>query len=474
MANANELDFFGEGTAAKPAAAPPGAATSTVDRNVWERANKATQPRDLLDKNHATANSDPTLSMAAHNAGNIGGAGGAYNAVSDAGRAAFDYYRDIRNPSSVKDFLNSKGEDVGVTRAGDAMLGTVGDTFQVGTPFNMLDRVVDPTTGLGTTADGVGGRAVTGATPGTAAAAKLLQGATPDSPGDLLTAGAGGIGKTLNDALGGGSEQTFDASGADRGGMGSYAGDFDRVRGFGDAARGLGADVLSGATLPGGAGAGKQESVMKKALAFKPTAQQGVANELGAFTAQPEGAASKAQLLLDEVTQKGMGDALSVARSGRARDAGSVARALNVAQAENAFTGADAARSGALLRAQEAQDFRNQQLQALGQKGQLAQGVDQTKLGALNLGGDIANQIRSGNVAERGQTLNYSQGQQQIGAGLESDVLKTIPQLEQIRHEDQFDLTPQQKLLQAKLGQGPDKTTADYVTALLGDVLGAI
>ena len=68
----------------------------------------------------------------------------------------------------------------------------------------------------------------------------------------------------------------------------------------------------------------------------------------------------------------------------------------------------------------------------------------------------------------------FNLGEDQIGAGMETDALKTIPQFEQVRHDDQFELTPQQKLAAAKMGGAPEKTTADYVTALLGDVLTAI
>jgi hypothetical protein len=92
----------------------------------------------------------------------------------------------------------------------------------------------------------------------------------------------------------------------------------------------------------------------------------------------------------------------------------------------------------------------------------------------LGLQGDLASALRSGNVQERGQTLNYAQGQDQLGVQQQGDVLDTIPKLEQIRHSDQFSLTPQQQLEAARMGQGKDKTTADYVTALLGDVLGVL
>ena len=388
-----------------------------------------------------------------------------------------------------------------MSHAGDAM---IGNPLQISNPldFNPLNAVLDPNKGLGTTAGGRGGQPIGASIP-----ADLRDAMTPGR-GGMAEGGAGGFG----DLFGGGvSGPSFDTSGADRGGMGlggAYGENLGRAQGLGDSARQLGADVMSGAAMPGGAGAQAQGDALDRAMAFAPTAQQGAQGKVDAFASGPRAqqstmkaldsfvkekeGPSKAQLLLDQATQDSMGDALSLARSGRARDAGSAARALNVAQAENAATGVDAARSGGLLRAQEAQDFRNQKLQALGQKGdlaksldtgtlgaldigaQLGQGRDQTALGALNLGGDLANQIRQGNINERGQSLDFAQGQQQIGAGLEGDVLGTIPKLEEIRHADQYELTPQQKLAQAKLQGGPDKTTADYVTGLLGDVLGAL
>ncbi len=510
MANANELDFFGEGTAAKPAvAAPTAAPTDPTAKAAWERANRATQPRDITTTSQASqaVGYDPGAATTAFTGGNIGGASGAYNTVSDAGRDAFDYYRDIRDPSSVKDYVNAMGERTGVSRAGDAAIGTLGDTFQIGTPFNALDRTVDPDKGLGISGQPT---AVTGMTPGTRAAAGVLQGATPNTPGALGAAGVGGVGDALDAALAGpGGNIPIDASGADRGGMGSYAADFDRHRGLADSARGLGADVLSGKTAgPNAADAQRQNDVMGQVGAFSPEASaraaksaanfaagpkaaSGVLSDVTAFAQGPEGPSS-ASLLQDEASQKAMADVLSVSRSGRARDAGSQARAANMAQAEIAGMGVDNARNAALLRNKEANDARAQQLQALGLSGDLAQGLDTTKLGALSLQGDLAKsrdanalqalgiqgdlatQMRGQGISERGQGLDFMQGQQQIGAGLESDVLKTIPQLEQIRHDDQFDLTPQQKLAAAKLGGPPDKTTTDYVVGLLGDVLGVL
>jgi hypothetical protein len=502
--SATQYDFFGGSDEdlgpVGAGSTAPGQAADPNDATQWKRDQQKQQPKDLI---HT---SNP--SVGALGAG--GGATGAYDALSDKGRDAFDYYRDIRDPGNINDYFDAMGERVGVSHAGDAAIGGVSDTLGMGSGFDILDRVVDPNSGLGTNA-GNGGRPITALTPNTAAAAGVLQGATPNSPGGLAAAGVGGVNDALTSLLGGlgGNDIPIDASGADRGGMADYSGDLNRVRGLADGARGLGADVLSGAVAgPNAADAQRQSDALGKVNTFAPKAAESAAKAAKNFAAGPKEASgvladvnafakgpagpSSASLLQDEASQKAMADVLSVSRSGRARDAGSQARAANVAQAEIASMGVDNARNAALLRNKEANDARAQQLQALGLSGDLAQGLDTTKLGALNLqgdlaksrdssalqalglGSDLATQMRGQGISERGQGLDFMQGQQQIGAGLESDVLKTIPQLEQIRHDDQFELTPQQKLAAAKLGGPPDKTTTDYVVGLLGDVLGVL
>lgn len=492
-----------------PAPIAPGQASDPNQTAAIQREQDRQKTRNLVSRADASQalGYDPGAASRAHTGGNIGGATGGYNTVSDAGRDTYDYYRDIRDPGTVKNFFNAMGEDAGVTHAGDALIGGVGDTFSVGTPFDLVDRTIDPNKGLGTTADGRGGRPLLADNPELAG---MIQGATPGSPGALLDAGAGGVQDALDAALGGpGGNIPIDASGADRGGMSDRSGDLSRVRGLADSARSLGGDVLSGAVAgPNAADAQRQSDTLGKVNAFAPKASERAAqsaakfasgpkaatdvlSQVNAFAQGPEGPSS-ASLLQDEASQKAMADVLSVSRSGRARDAGSQARAANMAQAEIAGMGVDNARNAALLRNKEANDARSQQLQALGLSGDLAQGLDTTKLGALNLqgdlaksrdssalqalglGSDLASQMRGQGITERGQGLDFLQGQQQIGAGLESDVLKTIPQLEQIRHDDQFDLTPQQKLAAAKMGGPPDKTTTDYVVGLLGDVLGVL
>jgi hypothetical protein len=494
VANANEMDFFGEGLADQGEAAP-GGGTSQADKGAWERANKAAKPRDLIPGSIGDQTSGAPLRD-----GNVWD-----DVFSDKTKDTYNYYRDIRDPNNVTDFFNAMGEDAGVTHAGDALIGDFSDNFRISNPleFNPLDRVTDPNTGLGTTADGQGGQPI---------------GASMD-PGlrDAMTPGIGQMGGDALDrvlsAIGGmgGPDVPIDASGADRGGMGlggAYSVQLDAAAQQGANARSLGSDVLSGKVAgPNAADSQRQGDALDRALAFKPQASDRAAKSAANFAAGPKAAndvlgkvnafaqgpegPSSASLLQDEASQKAMSDVLSVSRSGRARDAGSQARAANVAQGEIAGMGVDNARNAALLRNKEANDARSQQLSALGLSGDLAQGLDSTKLGALslqgdlaksrdannlgalNLGSDIASQMRGAGIQERGQSLDFMQGQEQIGAGLTGDVLKTIPALENIRHQDQFELTPQQKIAAAKLGGAPDKTATDYVTALLGDVLGA-
>lgn len=440
--------------------AAPGQAVTPSEVAAYNRAAGAARPKNLITDmtgGSALGHTDADKKVA-YDMGNIGGATGAYNMTSDAGRKSFDEMHRLGTPgavSSMGDFLDNMGEKVGVSGVDKAINTVPGISMN---PFASVRQ----TGNLGTTADGKGGQALDSgaAAPAFDAMGKLA------SPGGVASAAGNAI-QGLGD-----SGPNFDTSGADRGGMGSHAGDLGRVQGIADQARAGGAGVLGGTVAPGGAGIDQQQAALRKAGAYTPAAQKGAMGDVKAFAAAPEGA-SAAEQLLNKGQQGAMADVLAAARSGRARDAGSQARAMNVAQGELAGMGVDAARDAATLRAQESQQGKQNQLSALGLQGQLASGLDQSNLQALGLQGDLANQMRQGNIAERGQTLGYDQGMNQIGAGLESDALKTIPQLEGIRHQDQFDLTPQQKLAAAKMGN-PSKTTADYVTGLLGDVLSAL
>jgi hypothetical protein len=308
----------------------------------------------------------------------------------------------------VTDLLNAGGEKVGVSQAGNAIdnsyMGLANPLDPIGYLQSGAKPMLDPNTGIGVSGTG---QSVGAMAPG---AASLITD-TNVSPGDALSAamgGAGGLG-------GGGAGSLGDPSGADRGGMQTTPAMMAQ----------RGQEAL--ARNPAG-GAGVQQ-------------QQDVLDQVMAFANRPQSGPSQAQLMLQQASQGNMADVLSAARSGRARDAGSQARAMNVAQGEIAGLGVDAARNASMLRAQEEQDFRGQQLAALG------------------LGGDVSGAIRGAGVQERGQNM-----------GLESDILKTLPQLEGIRHEDEFELTPQQKLAAASVGQR-DPTMMDYILGAAGDVL---
>jgi len=491
MAYANELDFFGGGSA-DGSLDPFGAGMAGMAPADWDP-NEAANRASLRDSATRNANTnrlvDPNASQAsgATQPGNIGGASGAYNMVSDSGRAQYDYMHDLGDDDFVMgpgQLLNRMGEQAGISHVGD--VANPLNSFDIKNPLDPAsvvksvgNRVIDPDTGMGQTivpgAGGAqGGKPISNLSDGTRAAADAYQGM--DTSLGAIARGDTAIGGM---PAGGGTDP-FDTSGSDRGGMGggglgAYQGYLENASQNAAASRGMGADVLSGTTLPGGAGAKQQTTAMNAAgkLASGKKAATGAMSGIDAFLQAPE-APSAAQMTLQEGAQGSMADALSLARSGRARDAGSQARAMSQAMAENAATGVDTARNAGILRAKEAADAKAQQLQGLGLKANTAQGIDQTTLGALGLQGDLASALRSGNVQERGQTLNYAQGQDQIGASQQANVLDTIPKLEQVRHSDQFSLTPQQQLEAARIGGPKDKSTADYVTALLGDVLGVL
>jgi len=305
-------------------------------------------------------------------------------------------------------------------------------------------------------------------------------------------------------------------------------------------AKALGRGVLGGEIAPGGAGAGAQGDALDRAMAFAsgpranqgaaadnaaflggprasdaaagnvagyatgPRAQEGTIGQLDAFLGQPEGP-SQAQLQLDQASQGAMADVLSASRSGRSRDAGSQARQAAVAQGEIAGMGVDNARNAGLLRAQEADNFRKQQLAGLGQKGTLAQGVDagtlealglgstlaagrdrdtlgalglggdlamatdRDTLGGLTLGGDLATSARSAGVDERGQTLDFAKGLEGLGTGLEGDILASIPKIQdantnvgRLAFDKTQGMTYRQKLKLASVGAAGD---------LLGEII---
>lgn len=429
MAQANQADLLGEGlydpNAVKPAndgtgAAPGADRAAALDKLTADAAKVGTgNARVNAAQGPSTT---PQQMQQAFASGNVGGAAGANNAVSPTSQANYAYMHQLnQNPASVQGFLNQAGEKVGVSHAGSAALPNGGVGVQNPLTFNPLSGVGNPDTGLGTTAPGTPGGASAGRplmnmTPGTRLAAAAMT--QPILPGAARAAG-----NSVESLLGiGGDSRPAPGAFPDKG----YV---DQQMGLGGDARGLGADVLSGkqgAANP--ADAARQGDVLDQAMAFAKGNDQ----------------PSQAQLLLDQASQKNMADTLSIARSGRARDAGSQARALTTATAENASTGVDNARNAALLRQQEAQDFRNQQIQA------------------LTLGGNVAGQARSAGDTERGQSLTFDQGMNTVGQGLQTNALNAIPQLETVRHNDQYELSPSQKLHAALTG-----ATGDVLASIL-------
>lgn len=527
MPAANTLDLFGGGSASGTLdnGAVSGAVTdpqqdalSKLLQNQTVNRLATNQAANINAKSAATPGSDtggasynPAAQQAAFDSGNIGGATGEYNAVSPSGKAALDYYHDLNSGSGIGSAINRIGEGVGISHAGDVAgnplttLGNFAAPWQA--PAAALAPVVDPNKGLGTTVGNaggaVGGKPVSMVSPGTQAAAGAIQDA---ATAPLSQTGiGGGLGGLINQINGSGPQG--DASGADRGS--SKIPGIDDAQQLNNANAGAAAvsnrgdQVLSGQVAPGGQGADQQQNALDQSLSFlqgpratstalsnvngyQPTAQSQALTGIQSFLGSAA-APSAAQAQLATGNQAAMSDALSLARSGRARDAGSQARALNVAQAENAATNVDAARNAATLSAQEAQQQKTNQLSALGLQGQVAGGVDSSTLGALNLGGslsqgldanslaaigqqgDIASQMRTANTTERGQSLGYDQGTQATAAGLTSDVLKTIPQIETVNHADQFGLTPDQQVAVATAGKNKD--TLDTILGLGKDVL---
>lgn len=144
----------------------PGQASTYTDADIaaFEKRGR-TRPQDYVPTAEQTRENrriseEARAQGAFRNTGNIGGAAGAYNTVSDRGRAAFDYYRDIRDPTSVRDFLNAAGEDVGVSRAGEAI--DPGAVNIYGSPEALIRGTTSRVaTNLGTTADRLGGLPMT-------------------------------------------------------------------------------------------------------------------------------------------------------------------------------------------------------------------------------------------------------------------------------------------------------------------------
>ena len=134
---------------------------------------------------------------------------------------------------------------------------------------------------------------------------------------------------------------------------------------------------------------------------------------------------SVAQQQLRQAQEQNLGAALSLARSGRGNSAGNMKMAIS----ENAATNAQTNQQAALLRAQEATDWRGQQLTAYGMEQGATQGIRQQDLGAAQAQGQQAisrEQIASNVDVNR---AGLEQGLAQFNAGAQNQASLTNAQL---------------------------------------------
>ncbi len=199
---ANQADFFGEGTA-DSATAPDAPAPVTRDpfaaRNAQLHSQADTTANQNATVDYSGANDSGSYgtadSAAAYNAGNIGGASGAYNATSAAGRSGYDYSHDLNNPNtfiSGRTLLNRTGERAGVSHFGDsANPNPLAGGFRNPLTDNPLADIADPNHGLGLS-NVNSGRSITAIAP--QAAEYGSQGLTNSSVPSQATGGGGGGG----------------------------------------------------------------------------------------------------------------------------------------------------------------------------------------------------------------------------------------------------------------------------------------
>lgn len=180
---------------------------------------------------------------------------------------------------------------------------------------------------------------------------------------------------------------------------------------------------------------------------YGPDAQSDILAQLRQFTQQPTGP-SRAEALMEQAADTNMADALSLARGVRG-GAGAQARAMRVAQAQNAATGVDTANNLAALRAGEAQQRRQQDLGALTAAGNVAGSADQSILDALGLRGDLLSeavrssltgraqdaQIYGTDTIQRGQDIDAMLGKMGLDVDLQKALLGSQTALETAKEQ---------------------------------------
>lgn len=171
---------------------------------------------------------------------------------------------------------------------------------------------------------------------------------------------------------------------------------------------------------------------------------------------------SVAQQQLRQAQEQNLGAALSLARSGRGNAAGNMKNAIS----ENAATNAQTNQQAALLRAQEATDWRGQQLQAYGMEQGATAGIRQQDLGAAQAQGQqaISREQIAANVDV--QRAGLEQGLAQFNAGAQNQASLTNAQLGTQSSMNNAQLGTQASMTNAELG-----TQASMTQASLGNAL---
>jgi hypothetical protein len=407
MANVTDFDFLGGGGTITPTGAPtaPGAMTQeeldqqlliSNQRQLSQQAARTANINRRVDPNQGIV-SGPTQP------GNIGGAAGAYNMTSPAGRAAFDQMHRLGQDSgyggggafgqTVRDGAKIVGDALvapfhavaevpnaikaGAEAVKEFVTGPTVDPVQVTPDAQRPNAALDAAIGGGGGPGGVGFRpAVNTGNPGALAAAIAPVAPQPGAP---LTPTLGGVGEQLTRFRPAPAAPPTGTMAAAPGqvSMGALPGReaIQPLPGTGKLGA-LPGTVRQGA-LPGQVNMGALPGQTDRSL------QTAALDRVLGYDANT---ASKAEAQLADAQQMNLSNSLALARSARGGPAAQ-AQALRGAQAEGAATMSQSARDLATLRAQEEDTAKARELQALG------------------LGGQLSGDIRTGDIGERGQNV---------------------------------------------------------------------
>lgn len=415
----------------------------------------------------------------AYDNGNIGGASGAYNAVNDSGRAQFDYMHELGSPGTFgtpRTVLNTMGEGVGISHAGDAanpnpFAGGITNPLDMlknpaGAGGALLDNVIDPNTGLGTTVGGAGGatagKPVTNLSTGTRNLATDMQdGGLPSLP-----VPAGSRGADIN-------TQTSAGTAALRGDIAA-----DETRNTDEVRRTMG-DVAGANPLTNNGLTQTAADQARSALGPAPTLDQGLADRgLSAVTDATRQAGQVVDAALAPINQapvmqaqesarsvldKALNGPDTTARIGAQTLRNQLALARSAAggagAAQMALTNAQAAAPELLAQANDA-GIREQQAKlgvASQQTGQLAQtalGQQQNATARLDVAGKAAGVSAQAAQGARGQDIEVAKANLDSGNRLLENVSQLTGQ--------QLQLNEQNAELLGRMGSDLLKTGFDY------------